>query len=73
MTNEEKLEAIDKVEREVRKLQKKGYEVLSAIKMSSDYNGGLALEYATRSFNDTIEWMNSEIDTRRTFVHKFGK
>ena len=72
MTREEKLENLAKVEKKLRKLEAKGYKLLAELNSASEFHG-LAQQFAERDFANFVEWVDSELSSKREFVHKYGK
>ncbi len=67
---EEKLERIEKIERKIRKFERKGYKLMAELKTVQAYEQSLAPKYAEEAFARTIEWSDSTIRTAREWTLK---
>jgi len=68
---EEKLKNLERIEKRVTKLQKKGYKLIAELNSTDEYNMSVsATDYAERDLLSCIKWIHWEINRQREHVLK---
>lgn len=70
MTFEKRLENLEDLEKKIRKLERKGMDLLMEIDAEDSYTG-YCNDFAKESFQRSISWMNDCIQSKRQFAYKY--